>query len=70
MTCSNAKSDLVSMKAYVKYGEHMSVCLKILSRNKILALIKGHNSGTNLVKTTCNNPKLDHVNINANTKFE
>ena len=31
--------------------------------------IKGHNSGTNLEKMISNNPKLDHVNINAHTKF-
>ena len=37
--------------------------------NKILALIKGHYSGTNLEKMTYNNPKLDNVNINAHTKF-
>ena len=34
-----------------------------------MALIKGHNSGTNLQKMTCNNSRLDLVNINANIKF-
>ena len=29
----------------------------------MLALFKGNNSGTNFGKMTCNNPKLDHVNI-------
>ena len=31
--------------------------------------MKGHNSGTNLRKMTCNNPKLDLVNMNAYVKF-
>ena len=43
--------------------------LKILSGNEILALIKDHNSGTNVGKTTSNNPKLDLVNMNAYIKF-
>ena len=50
----------------------MKICqvvLKILSGNKILASIKGHNSGTNLRKMTRNNPKLDLVNMNAYIKF-
>ena len=29
----------------------------------------GRNSGTNVQKMTCNNPKLDLVNINAYIKF-
>ena len=28
-----------------------------------------HNSGTNVVQITCNNPKLDLVSINAYIKF-
>ena len=43
--------------------------LEILSRNKILALIKGYNSGTNFRNMPCNNPKLDLVNMNAYIKF-
>ena len=43
--------------------------LKILSGNKILALIKGHNSGTIVRKMMCNNPKLDLANMNAYIKF-
>ena len=34
-----------------------------------MALIKSHNSGTNVRKMTCNNPKLDLVNMNAYIKF-
>ena len=39
--------------------------LKILSGNEILAKIKGHNSGTNERKITCNNTNLDIVNVKA-----
>ena len=43
--------------------------LKILSGNKILTLIKGHNSVKILGKLTGNNPKLDLVNVGVHTKF-
>ena len=43
--------------------------LKILDRNEILAQIKGHDSGTNVKKMMCDNPKLDLVNMNAYIKF-
>ena len=32
--------------------------------------MKGHNSGTNVGKKMCNNPKLDLVNMNAYIKFD
>ena len=43
--------------------------LKILSGNKILTSIKGHNSIKILRKMTANNPKLDLVNVHVHTKF-
>ena len=43
--------------------------LKILSGNEILAYIKCHNSGTNVLKTMCNNLNEDLVNMNALIKF-
>ena len=43
--------------------------LKILSGNKSLVQIKGHNSSTNRQKMTCNDPKVDLVNMNAYIKF-
>ena len=42
--------------------------LKVLSGNKLLAFIKSHSFGTNVRKMTGNNPNLDLVNINVNTK--
>ena len=44
-------------------------CLWILSGNVILTSIKGHNSFTNLLKMTANNPNVDLVNINSYIKF-
>ena len=43
--------------------------LQILSGNKILTSIKGHNSVKILRKMTGNNPKLDLVNVDVHTKF-
>ena len=43
--------------------------LKILSGNKILTSIKGHNAIKILRKMTGNNPKLDLVNVDVHTKF-
>ena len=43
--------------------------LKILSGNKILTSIKGHNSVKILPKMTGNNRKLDLVNDDMHTKF-
>ena len=42
---------------------------KILSRNKILTSINGHNSVTNKQKITGNNPNLNFVNVNVYSKF-
>ena len=43
--------------------------LKILSGNKILKSIKGHNSFKSLQKVTGNNPKLDLVHVDVHTNF-
>ena len=43
--------------------------LKILSKNKILASIKGRNSVANLRKTTIYNTIIDLVNDNIYAKF-
>ena len=42
---------------------------KILNGNEILAKIKGHNTGANVQKMTCNNSNVDLVNINAFIKY-
>ena len=43
--------------------------LMILSRNKTLTLIKGHNCLMNSQKCVHNSPNLDLVNINVNARF-
>ena len=43
--------------------------LKILSKNQILAPIKGRNSVVNLRKTKIYNTNVDLVNDNVHTKF-
>ena len=43
--------------------------LKLLSKNQILTLIKGHNSFANLRKRTIYNTDVDFVNDNVYTKF-
>ena len=55
MTCNNLKIDLVNMNAYIKNGESLRIGSQDIERKRI----KGHNSGTNLRKMICNNPKLD-----------
>ena len=57
------------MNAYIKFGEFLSFVLRILSGNKILTSIKGHNSGTNVQKIMCNNPEPDLAKMNACIKF-
>ena len=43
--------------------------LTILSGNKILTSVKGHNSVANLRKKTLYNLNLDLINVNVYTKF-
>ena len=43
--------------------------IKILSGNEILTSIMGRKSVKILQKMTCNNPKLDLVNVDVHTKF-
>ena len=57
------------MIAYIKFGENQSICYRDIERKRNFGWIKGHNSGTNVRKRTCNNPKLDLVNMNAYIKF-
>ena len=47
MSCDNINEDLVNMNAYIKFGETPSISSQDIERKRNLALIKGHNSGTN-----------------------
>ena len=57
---------LMCIQNLVRFCQYV---LKILSGNKILISIKGHNSINILRKMTGNNPKLDLVNVDVHTKF-
>ena len=70
MTGNIPKLDLVNVDVYTKFGQTLSIRSQdILSGNKILMSIKGRNSIQILQKMTGNNPKLDVVNVDVNTKF-
>ena len=69
MMGNNPKQDLVNVDVHTKFGQILSILLKILSRNEILMSIKGRNSVKILRKTTDNNPKLNLVNVDVHTKF-
>ena len=56
-------------KCIQNFVEFRPIILKILSGNKILTCIKGHNSELNLHNLTYNNPNLYLVIINAYAKF-
>ena len=53
------------------YIQNLEKILPLYSQDieRILTSIKGHCSVRNLPKMSCSNPNLDHVNINAYTKF-
>ena len=57
---------------HMQYSVKLHQAVKILSRNKILTSIKGHNPVTNLQKKkkmTYNNPSRGLANINAYANF-
>ena len=55
------------MQVLIKFDQFVH---KILSGNKILTIIKGHNASANLRKLTRNIPKQDLVKINDYAKFD
>ena len=57
MTCINPKLDL---------GGKLSNLFQDIERKLDFGINQSHISGTNMRKMTCNNPKLDHVNMNVN----
>ena len=50
------------MNAYIKFGEILSICSRDIEWKRNFGLNKGR-------KMTCNNPKLDLVNMNAYIKL-
>ena len=53
----------------MKFGEILSIYFKILSGNRILPKVQCHNSGINVGKIMCYNPKLDLAKLNAYIKL-
>ena len=62
--------DLVNMNAYIKFSDILSICSEDIQRKQNFGVDQGPlYSGTNVGKITCNDPKLDLVNMNAYIKF-
>ena len=53
---------------YFKFGEIQYICFQDIERKRKSDISQG-NSVINVQKMMSNNPNLDHVNINAYTKF-
>ena len=66
---NNLNLDQANIIAYNKFGQILSIFLKILSENEKVISIMGHKSVTNLRKMTNNNPNLHLGNINGHKKF-
>ena len=56
----------MQMQNLVKFYEFVP---KIFGSNEIVTITKGRNCVVDLQKLTCNNPKLDLVNLNTYAKF-
>ena len=70
MMSNNPKLDLVNINAYIKFGENMSCSSQDIERKQNFGINQGPSiSLVHIREKWCNNPKLDHVNINAHTKF-
>ena len=54
---------------HIKFHEILSICSQDMERKRNFGIIKDHNSGTNVPKMPCDNPKLDLVKMNAYIKF-
>ena len=66
--CNLAETMIATRQNLFKF---CALVLKILSGNRILTSIKGHNSVANLQNLTLHNPTLDTciINVNVYTKF-
>ena len=70
MTCNNSKLDLAKKNAYIKFGEILPFDSQDIERKQNFGLNKGPKLWYKFKKKmTCNNPKLDLVNMNAYVKF-
>ena len=53
----------------MQFGELMTICSLDIEWKPILEQMKGHTSGTNVPKMSCDNPKVDIVNMDEYIKF-
>ena len=60
---------LVNIIACIKFDQILSIYSQDIERKRNSVINQGPLLSTNVRKTVCNNPNLDLVNINANTKF-
>ena len=57
------------MNAYIKFGEILSFCSQYIEEKRNFGVNQGPLLWYKCAKMTCNNPKLDIVNMNAYIKF-
>ena len=69
MTVYNYNLDLVNMKAYIKFGEILSICSKDIEWKQTSDINQGTNSERNVQKMRSKNTNLYLVNMNAYIKF-
>ena len=65
ITGKNPNLGIVSINAYTKFVEILSICSPDIEQKRNSDTIKGHNSVTNLRKIATNNLNLNLVNINS-----
>ena len=65
----NHNLDTINVNVFHNLVKFCPLVLKILSGNKILRSIKGHNSVANLRNLKLYNLNLDLINVNVRTKF-
>ena len=69
MKLNNPNLDLFNHNVHTNLVKFCPFILKILSKNQILTLIKGHNSVANSQKMMHYNPNVDLINGSVYTKF-
>ena len=69
MRLYNPNLGLVNANVYTNFVKLCPLVLKILSGNKIMTSIKGHNSVVNLQNLILYNTNLDIIYVNVYTKF-
>ena len=70
MMGNKPKLDLVNVDVHTKFGQILSICSQDIEQKQNSDVNQGPELRQNFAKTmTCNNPKLDLVNVDVHTKF-